>query len=365
MDRDHGIITYDIMNMERQALFGMNPDEIRDVISNKSMPAYTADQITDWLYRKDITDFHGMTNLSKKTREFLINNYTLGLTPHVEASESKDGTKKYLFKAGKSQFIESAWIPEEKRGTLCLSTQIGCKMGCAFCMTGKQGFQGNLTAGEILNQVKMLPERDQLTNIVYMGMGEPMDNINEVLKSIHILTSPKCFALSPRRITVSTIGMIPAMKRFLEECDVHLAVSLHTAFSDDRLKIMPIQKVYPAHEIISTLKNYNWKGQRRVSIEYIMFKGFNDTSRHADALAKLLHGLQCRINLIRFHSIPGTELAGTSEEEMIAFRNRLNEKNITATIRKSRGQDIEAACGMLSTIIAGNVPQPCPSRSVQ
>jgi len=335
--------------MENPPLFGMLPDEIANVVASAGLPSYTTNQITGWLYRKNIRDIDDMTDLSKKAREYLKNNYSTGITPHEKVSESTDGTKKYLFKAGKSHYIESAWIPEGKRGTLCLSTQIGCKMGCSFCMTGKQGFQGNLTAGEILNQVKMLPERDKLTNIVYMGMGEPLDNPDEVIKSINILTSEKCFALSPRRITVSTIGIIPAMIRFLNECDAHLAISLHTPFDNEREKIMPVQRIYPISEIITALKKFNWTGQRRVSMEYIMFKGFNDSPEHINELSRLLKGLHCRVNLIRYHSVPGTDMEGVSEKETDVFRDRLNDKNILATIRRSRGQDIEAACGLLST----------------
>jgi 23S rRNA (adenine2503-C2)-methyltransferase len=336
--------------MKKPPLFGMSPDEITDVVTHAGLPSYSVNQISGWLYKKNISDIDDMTDLSKKAREFLKNNYILGLTPHVKVSVSTDETKKYLYRAGKSHYIESAWIPEGKRGTLCLSTQIGCKMACAFCMTGKQGFQGNLTAGEILNQVKMLPERENLTNIVYMGMGEPLDNPDEVIKSINILTSPKCFALSPRRITVSTVGIIPVMIRFINECEAHLAVSLHSPFDNERQKIIPVQKIHPVSEIISTLKGFNWKGQRRLSMEYILFKGFNDSTEHVHALSGLLKGLHCRINLIKFHPFPGTNFTETSDMALEEFRDKLNEKNIIATIRSSRGQDIEAACGLLYTM---------------
>jgi len=335
--------------MEKPALFGMFTDELNQVVLDAGLPSYASKQIAGWLYGKNIMNISEMTDLSGKSREILEKKYCLGLKSYKTFSESRDGTKKYLFPAGENHFIESAWIPEENRGTLCLSTQIGCKMGCEFCMTGKQGFQGNLTAGEILNQVKMLPERDKLTNIVYMGMGEPLDNLNEVIKSITILTSKQGFAYSPRRITVSTIGIIPAILRFLKECEAHLAISMHTPFDEERLKIMPVQRIHPIRDIIKTLKKSDWRGQRRISVEYIMFKGFNDTEEHVRALSLLLRGLPCRINLIKYHSVPGVKLEGTSVTEMEKFRDKLNEKNIIATIRKSRGEDIGAACGLLST----------------
>ena len=335
--------------MNRPALFGMTIDELTDVAEKTALPSYAPGQLAKWLYGKEIREIDEMSDLSKKSRVALKEQFSLGLYPHTSLSESKDGTKKYLFPAGNSHFIEAAWIPEVNRGTLCISTQVGCKMGCEFCMTGKQGFQGNLTAGEILNQVKKLPERNLLTNIVYMGMGEPLDNLEEVLKSVTILTSSWGFGISPRRITVSTIGIIPAMIRFINECEAHLAISMHTPFDEERKKIMPVEKVHPIKEVINTLKKFNWQGQRRISMEYIMLKGFNDTPAHVNELSRLLRGLNCRMNLIRYHPVPGVKLEGTPEREMEDFRDKLNAHNIIATIRKSRGQDIDAACGLLST----------------
>jgi 23S rRNA (adenine2503-C2)-methyltransferase len=247
------------------------------------------------------------------------------------------------------RFIEAAYIPELKRSTLCISSQVGCKMGCLFCMTGKQGFQANLGVDEILNQVQLLPERELLTNIVFMGMGEPMDNISNILKSTEIMTSEYGYAWSPKRITVSTIGIIPAMQQFLEKSRCHIAISMHTPFDDERSKLMPVENVYPIREVINTLRNYDFSGQRRVSIEYIMFSGLNDTSRHVNELARLLNGLKCRINLIRFHPIPDSPLRGSDDITIKQFMDRLNKKGITTTLRASRGLDIGAACGLLST----------------
>ena len=344
--------------MQKEVLFGKTLEELERIVLNLGLPGFTARQISDWLYKKDISSIDEMTNLSLKSRSLINEKFVLGLTPYSEVQVSIDGTKKYLFPAKTSKFIESAYIPEESRSTLCVSSQVGCKMACLFCMTGKQGFQGNLTAGEIINQIRSLPEKDKLTNIVYMGMGEPLDNTEEVLKSIKILTSEWGFAMSPRRITVSTIGIIPGLKRFLEESECHLAISLHTPFDDERKQLMPVQTVYPASEVINEIKKYDWFRQRRVSMEYIMFEGVNDTERHAQGIAELLKGIKCRINLIRFHTIPDTPLKGSTDEKIEFFKTLLENRGITTTIRKSRGEDIFAACGMLSTkrLVKGENP---------
>lgn len=335
--------------MEKESLFGKTLTELKEICASYSLPSFSARQIAEWLYRKDISDIDEMSNLSIKNRNILKENFNLGIRLHSKVQESLDGTKKYLFPAKNNRFIEAAYIPEKDRATLCVSSQIGCKMGCLFCMTGKQGFQGNLTAGEILNQVKALPEREKLTNIVYMGMGEPLDNTEEVLKSLEIFTSEWGFGMSPKRITVSTIGIIPSMETFLNSSDCHLAISLHTPFDDERKKLMPVQNIYPIENVIEFVKQFDWTKQRRVSIEYIMFKGINDTTRHVNQLARLLNGLKCRINLIRFHPIPDTPLESTAINDILAFRDKLNAKGITATLRRSRGEDIYAACGLLST----------------
>lgn len=330
-------------------LFGFTPDKLAEVVASLGLPAFTATQLSDWLYKKRVTSFAAMTNLSKQAREKLESKYFLDLIAPSKVQVSVDGTKKYLYPTQTEKFIESAYIPDADRATLCVSTQIGCKMGCLFCMTGKQGFQGNLSAGDILNQVQSLPEFEKLTNIVYMGMGEPLDNVEAVLDSIEIMTSEKGYAWSPKRITVSTIGIIPAMITFLEKSQAHLAVSLHSPFDDERREIMPIQSVYPITEVIREIRRWNLGRQRRISFEYIMFKGVNDTARHATELVRLLNGIKCRINLIRFHPIPDTPLEGTSYDNIVTFQNLLKAKGLTVTIRASRGEDIFAACGMLST----------------
>jgi 23S rRNA (adenine2503-C2)-methyltransferase len=333
----------------QEKLFGKTLEELKALSLNLGLPSFTGRQLCEWLYKKDARSFEQMSNLSKKARALLSENYDLGLQDPEDEQESVDGTKKYLFPSGVGKYIETAYIPDGKRNTVCVSSQVGCKMGCLFCMTGKQGFQGNLTAGEILNQYRSLPERKHLTNIVYMGMGEPLDNLSEVLKSLEVFTSEWGFSLSPRRITVSTIGITPAMLEFLNRSEAHLAISLHTPFDEERRRLMPVQQVYPLKEVLKEIHSWDFGRQRRVSFEYILFKGYNDSAAHVNELSRILHGIRCRINLIRFHPIPDTPLESPDESAIEDFRNKLNAKGITATIRASRGQDIWAACGLLST----------------
>jgi len=333
----------------KQRLFGKTLSEIESLVLELDLPKFTAKQITDWLYKKPVSSVDQMSNLSKKARDLFNEKYEFGLTGYTKVQESIDGTKKYLFPTVQNKFIETAMIPEGDRRTVCVSSQVGCKMGCLFCFTAKQGFQGQLTAGEIVNQIRSIDEANEVSNIVYMGMGEPFDNLEEVLKSIEILTSNWGYAMSPRRITVSTIGIIPGMLTFLNRSEAHLAVSMHTPFDDERQRLMPVQVAYPLEEVIREIKSWDFGRQRRVSFEYIVFKGLNDTPRHVQELCKILNGIKCRINLIRFHPIPGTPLEGTDEQTLQNFKDQLNNKGILTTIRASRGQDIYAACGLLST----------------
>ncbi|TKG96351.1 23S rRNA (adenine(2503)-C(2))-methyltransferase RlmN [Puteibacter caeruleilacunae] len=335
--------------MAKEALFGKTLGELTEIVQQLGLPKFTAKQLADWLYKKDISSIEQMTNLSKKARTLLDEKYEIGLSAHIDVQTSKDGTKKYLYPTIYGKFIEAAYIPDDQRATLCVSSQVGCKMGCLFCMTGKQGFQGQLTSGEIINQIKSLPEREKLTNIVYMGMGEPFDNLTNVMNSLEVLTSDYGFGMSPRRITVSSIGILPSLKTFMDKSECHLAISLHSPFDEERKKLMPIQHVYPIKEVIKLLKSYDFSGQRRVSFEYIMFEGVNDTPQHVKELTRLLNGLKCRMNLIRFHAIPDTPLEGSPDSTIEEFKDALNAKGITTTIRRSRGMDIFAACGMLST----------------
>lgn len=331
-----------------KALLGMSLDELQDIVAQHHLPKFTAKQLVDWLYRKRVTSFDEMTNLAKTTRQLLSENYETGYRAFEDVQESKDGTKKYLFPT-ENGFVETAYIPEKERATLCVSCQVGCKMNCLFCQTGKQGFQGNLSAGDIINQILNLPEYENLSNFVFMGMGEPMDNYDNIMRVLEIMTSDWGLAMSPTRITVSTSGLIPNMKRFIKESKCNLAVSLHSPFHDERVNIMPVEKTYPISEVIHAIRQHDWSGQRRVSFEYIVFKGLNDTQKHINELARQLGSLRCRVNLIRFHAIPGIDLQSPTMDDMVRFRDRLNDKGIIATIRASRGQDIDAACGLLST----------------
>ncbi len=335
--------------MQKEALFGKTLEELQTLCLELGLPKFTAKQITDWLYKKRVSTIEEMSNLSKKTRDLLSEKYSFGLTEATRMQESKDGTKKYLFPTSHGKFVETAMIPDKDRKTVCVSSQVGCKMGCLFCMTGKQGFQGQLTAGEIVNQIRNIPEWEEVTNIVYMGMGEPFDNLDEVLKSTQILTSEWGFAMSPRRVTVSSIGIVPSLVRFLNESDCHLAISLHTPFHEERQKLMPVEIAYPLDEVLREIREWDFGRQRRVSFEYIVFHGLNDTPAHVREMARLLDGIKCRINLIRFHPIPDTPLKGTDEATLQEFKEGLEKKGITTTIRASRGQDIYAACGLLST----------------
>lgn len=334
--------------MPKCPLLGLTLDELQIVVKRLGMPGFTAKQIASWLYGKKITTINEMTNLSLANRQLLEESYEVGGEQPVEAIHSADGTVKYLFKVG-DHFVEAVYIPEEDRATLCISSQIGCKMNCKFCMTGKQGFTANLTANQIINQIASLPEKDKLTNIVMMGMGEPLDNIDEVLKALQVMTAPYGYGWSSKRITLSSVGLHKGLRRFIEECDCHLAISLHSPVPLQRLSLMPAEKAFSITEIIGILKEYDFSKQRRLSFEYIVFKGLNDSLVYARELLKLLRGVDCRVNLIRFHAIPDVDLEGAEMETITKFRDYLTSHGLFTTIRASRGEDIFAACGMLST----------------
>jgi 23S rRNA (adenine2503-C2)-methyltransferase len=331
-----------------EALLGKTLADLTVVAKELGLQGFVAKQMADWLYKKKVTDIAQMSNLSLKARNLLSDKYIVGAKSPVNVQISTDGTKKYLYPVADNKFIESAYIPDKERATLCVSSQVGCKMGCKFCMTAKMGFIANLSANEIINQVFSLPESESLTNLVYMGMGEPCDNIDEVLKSLEIFTADWGYGWSPKRITVSSIGVIPGLLRFLDESQCHLAISLHSPFDEERLSLMPMQKAFPMKEVIENLKKYDWSHQRRVSFEYIMFEGINDSDKHLKELSVLLKDIECRVNLIRFHKTPESEFGGSDEKTMVHFRDELTRKGITTTIRQSRGEDILAACGLLS-----------------
>lgn len=330
-------------------LYGQTLSQLEALCNRLEMPRFAAKQIARWLYDKHATTIEAMSDLSVRHRALLAETYEVGFTAPEKVSISADGTKKYLYRTSQNHFIESAYIPDGDRATLCISSQAGCRMGCRFCATGRQGLQHSLSTNEILNQIGSLPERERLTNVVFMGMGEPLDNLDSLLPTLEILTSAWGFGWSPTRITVSTAGVASRLERFLEATQVHLAVSLHNPFPHERAEIMPIEKAWPIREVVEILRRYDFTHQRRVSFEYIVMSGLNDSPRHIRELCRLLDGIKCRINLIRFHKIPGSPYFSPDDRAMIAFRDALTAKGIHTTIRTSRGEDIQAACGLLST----------------
>lgn len=330
-------------------LYGQTLPQLEVLCNRLEMPRFAAKQIARWLYDKHATTIEAMSDLSARHRALLAETYEVGLTAPEKVSISTDGTKKYLYRTSQNHFIESAYIPDGDRATLCISSQAGCRMGCRFCATGRQGLQHSLSTNEILNQIGSLPERERLTNVVFMGMGEPLDNLDNLLPALEVLTSAWGFGWSPTRITVSTAGVASRLERFLEATQVHLAVSLHNPFPYERAEIMPVEKAWPIREVVEILRRYDFTHQRRVSFEYIVMSGLNDSPRHIRELCRLLDGIKCRINLIRFHKIPGSPYFSPDDRAMIAFRDALTAKGIHTTIRTSRGEDIQAACGLLST----------------
>lgn len=338
---------------------GLSLEELQKLALAHRLPRFVGKQLCEWLYNKAATSFDDMTNISKAARAMLSENYTIGYMPPIDAQHSIDGTVKYLFPTHDGRKVETVFIPDDDRGTVCVSCQVGCRMGCQFCMTGRQGLEANLTAGDILNQILSLPERNKLTNIVFMGQGEPMDNLDAVLRATEVLTSPWGWAWSPRRITVSSVGVVPGLQRFINESKCSLAISLHNPITEQRRQFMPAEKAWSIDEVIALLRQYPVfcknnpeppeSRQRRLSFEYIVFGGLNDSREHADALLSKLRDLSCRVNLIRFHDIPNTPFHGASEDKMTWFRDYLTSHGLFTTIRASRGQDIYAACGLLST----------------
>ena len=343
------------MDTEKKVLMGMTLDDLKVVAAELGMPKFTASQMAKWIYQQHVRDIDEMTNISKANREKLKEHYDIGAMEPIDCQKSKDGTIKYLFPVSiEGKFVETVYIPDNDRATLCASCQVGCKMNCLFCQTGKQGFEGNLTAADILNQIYALPERETLTNIVFMGQGEPMDNLDNVLRATEILTGDYGYAWSPRRITVSSVGVKNKLKRFLDESECHVAISMHSPLPEQRQTLMPAEKQMSIEETVALLRQYDFSHQRRCSFEYICFGGLNDTPVFAREIIRLLQGLECRVNLIRFHEIPGVDLPGSDEKRMEALRDYLTAHGVFTTIRASRGQDIFAACGLLSTARRSN-----------
>ena len=298
------------MSDEKKVLLGLSAAELKDVCRGMGMPAFTGGQVARWLYEKHVMSIDEMTNLSKQNRERLKAEYAVGAQGPVDCQRSVDGTVKYLFPVNGGHYVETVFIPDGERATLCVSSQVGCKMNCLFCQTGKQGFEGQLTAGDILNQIYALPERERLTNVVFMRKG---------------------------------------LKRFLDESECHVAISMHSPLHEQRLQLMPAEGAMPIKEVVALLKQYDFTHQRRCSFEYICFAGLNDSLAHGREIVRLVEGLECRVNLIRFHPIPNVDLPGADERRMEQLRDYLTQRGVFTTIRASRGQDIYAACGLLTT----------------
>ena len=339
----------------KEKVLGKTLEELRAVAVEAGLPAFAGGQMAQWLYQKRVSGIDQMTNLSKAARETLASRYEVGRILPEGSVTSKDGTRKYLFPSPTpGKFVETVMIPDDEsdgtrsRATVCVSSQVGCKMGCSFCMTGRGGWHGQLDAAGILSQFLSIDEAPDLTNAVFMGMGEPLDNWETVSRVLTILTAPWGLAWSPKRITLSTVGDLRHLKQFLDGSRCHLAVSLHDPFPDERAQLMSVQKGWPLEEVLALIRQYDFTGQRRVSFEYIVFAGYNDAPRHAAALARLLRGLECRVNLIRFHAIPDFPLQPASQQAIAAFQARLMASGITTTVRASRGEDVMAACGLLA-----------------
>ena len=339
---------YYMNSMDKINLVGMTLAELQQVSIETGMPLFTAKQLAKWLYVKQVASIDEMTDISLANRAKLNEKYCMGLLEPTERVASADGTVKYLFPVSEGKSVEAVFIPDGDRATLCISSQVGCKMGCVFCMTGRQHYTASLTAGEILNQILSLPEKDKLTNVVFMGMGEPLDNLRNVLAVTQVLTQSWGMAWSPKRITISTVGLRRELKQLIEGCECHVAVSLHAPTPEKRIQLIPAEKAFSMTEMLSVLEGYDFSHQRRLSFEYTMFKGKNDDLNHASELVKILHGLPCRVNLIRYHSSPDAPFCTSNKETILRFQEYLNKHGIRCTLRASRGEDIMAACGLLA-----------------
>lgn len=335
-----------------------------ELLEEFQKPEYTAKNIFSWVYKRNISDFNSMTDIAKNLRAYFTENYEINYLKELKREVSKDKTVKFLFELEDSNTIESVLIPHDSRLTLCISSQVGCKMGCEFCLTSKQGFLRNLETAEIVNQIHtvnkialtelgFLPDDSEfrvITNIVFMGMGEPLDNMDNVIDAIDIVSNDNAFGFGKRKITVSTCGIANKMTEFKERCGVKLALSLNAVTDNFRDKIMPINHKYNIHKLLETIKNLNLKTHDFVTIEYILFKGLNDSLKEAETLVKLLRSLPVKVNLLYYnsHSL-SDEFRSPEDTDIIKFNEYLNQKGLIARVRESRGKDISAACGQLKS----------------
>jgi 23S rRNA (adenine2503-C2)-methyltransferase len=335
--------------MNPGTLAGHTLSEVSEFILSAGFKSSDAHKICINLYRKRLMNIPEFGKISLKLRNFLSDNYSSGLFPPSGKDTSLDGTVKYLFNSADGRLFETVYIPYGERNTVCVSTQSGCRMGCSFCVTASYGFHGNLTAGEIVNQVLAIPEAEKITNVVLMGMGEPMDNLDNVVKACEILSSGWGAALSRRNITVSTVGILPEVERFLCESGCNLTLSLHSPFPEERSRLIPAERKHPVSSVIKIIREYPADRRRRFSLAYMMMDGVNDTDRHLEGLRSLVAGSSVRINLLPYHSSGNDTFRSSSEERMMFFKHSLVTSGISASIRKSRGSDISAACGLLAS----------------
>ncbi len=328
-------------------------EELQAWLEKEGEPPYRLKQIQGWAYRKCAPSFYAMTNLSKGLREALDDAFYLYSLVEVGREMALDGTTKFLFEARDGERVESVLIPDRQRLTLCISTQVGCRMGCRFCLTGQEGFRRNLTRGEILDQVTLvrravMTQGRDLTNVVLMGMGEPLDNYTETISALKVLISTEGLGFSHRRVTLSTVGLIPQMRRLSSEgLDVTMAVSLNATDNETRSALMPINLLYPLEDLMSTLREYPLPPRKRFTLEYVVLKGINHRKDDAVRLAKLIQGLRVKINLIPFNPFQGSPFQRPSEREVLEFQACLRQRGISTFIRESRGYEISAACGLL------------------
>jgi 23S rRNA (adenine2503-C2)-methyltransferase len=335
-------------NMNKKNLAGLTANEISGLIGPLGFDHSHAISVATAIYRNRVTDISMIRKIPKKLRDHLAYTGSSLIHKPVKSEYSSDGSIKYLFKNSVGQLYETVYIPEKKRTTLCVSVQSGCRMGCPFCVTAGYGFHGDLDSSDIVNQVLAIPETRELTHIVFMGMGEPLDNIDNVLKACDIFTAEWGMAISPRNITVSTVGITPGVTRLLENSRCNLTLSLFSPFPEERIEVIPAEKRYPALEIIGIMKDFPATKKRRLSIAYVMIGGRNDTDKHLDGLISLLRNSGIRVNLLPYHTVAGDKIIPSTIERMMYFKHNLVISGVPASVRKSRGEDISAACGQLA-----------------
>jgi len=338
------------MDKHKEIIKGYPIEELEAKMVAIGQPAFRGRQLFSWIYSKKESDFSNMTDMNKEFRGYLADNYSLPTLKVVDEQHSTDGTAKYLVQLADGEKVESVFIPTEDRATLCVSTQVGCKMACTFCATGYQKFTRDLKAWEIVEQLTSIKFPKPVTNVVMMGMGEPFDNYDEVIKALKILQHPMGVALGKRHITVSTVGLNHNISRFVDANLGKLAISLHGTTDEQRSKLMPINKKYPIKSLMDVCRNLNFKGKLRVTFEYILFAGLNDSDEDAYRLIELVKGIPNKINLLAYNENDFIDFKRPSEERILRFQNILLAHNLTATYRKSRGRDIAAACGQLKTL---------------